>query len=236
MDPIRFDHVAVAVLRLCDVTPFVVGELGGRPAYGAAGSAFRFWQWRFAGGGRLEVLEPMGDDGFLHRFLAQRGPGVHHVTFTVPSLREACRRAEAQGYAVVGFDDSDPRWAEAFLHPKQALGIVVQIVESKSGGGGAGGKRRWASPPAPEPPPAVTLLGLRTRARAQWRDLLGGEVAEGAGGQLTCRWPGSPLRLSVEIDPAADEGPVAIEIASDRPLALPDGPHPVLGAVFALQT
>ena len=41
------------------------------------------------------------------------------------------------------------------------------------------------------------------------------------------------MRLAVEIDPAREEGPLCIEIASERAVALPEGPHPVLGAVLA---
>ena len=40
------------------------------------------------------------------------------------------------------------------------------------------------------------------------------------------------MRLAVEIDPVQNEGPIAIELASPRTLTLPEGPHPVLGAVF----
>jgi hypothetical protein len=46
------------------------------------------------------------------------------------------------------------------------------------------------------------------------------------------RWPGSPMRIVVEIDPTRDEGPMAIELESGRALALSAGPQPVLGAVF----
>jgi len=88
---IRFDHIALAVPRLVDAQAILVGQLGGASTVGAMTDAFRFWHWRFEGGGRLEVLEPAGADGFLHRFLAQRSPGIHHVTFTVPSLSEAPR-------------------------------------------------------------------------------------------------------------------------------------------------
>ena len=195
--------------------------------------AFNWATWRFAGGGVVEILEPAGADGFLHRFLAARGPGIHHVTFRVPSLAAACARARAHGYQIVGLDDSDPSWKEAFLHPKQAQGIVVQLAESS----GDGEPRRPPPPGPPDPPPPVTLVGLRLRARdwerarLQWEGVLEGERAEGAGGALIYRWPDSPMRLVVEIDAAA-EGPVAIEIASDRAVALPDGQHPVLGAVF----
>ena len=47
-----------------------------------------------------------------------------------------------------------------------------------------------------------------------------------------CRWPRSFLRLTVEIDPDREEGPIAIEYASDRGAVLLDGPHPVLGVSF----
>ena len=75
----------------------------------------------------------------------------------------------------------------------------------------------------------------RERARRQWESVCLGRCAEGAGGELVFRWAGSPMRITVEIDPALEEGPLCIEIASDRPVALPEGPHPVLGAVFARQ-
>jgi hypothetical protein len=231
---VRFDHIAIGVPRLADAVPFIVGQLGGVPDSNDGSGPYRFACWRFAGGGRLEGLEPHGPDGFLHRFLARQGPGVHHVTFKVPSLRAACDRAVAHGYEVVGYDDSNPGWAEAFLHPQQALGIVVQFAQS------AGERPRpWTGPPSPPtPPPPVTLVGLRLRARSaeaarvQWADVLQGELTD-EHDTLVVRWPGSPMRLVVEIDPqAATEGPVSIELASDRPLALPAGPHPQLGAVF----
>ena len=230
----RFDHIAIGLQRIADAPATLVGVLGGQPYRRMNLPAFNWATWRFAGGGAIEILEPAGRDGFMHRFLASRGPGIHHVTFTVPSLAAACARARAHGYQIVGLDDSDPSWKEAFLHPKQAQGIVVQLAESS----GDGAPRRPPPPGPPDPPPPVTLVGLRLRARdrerarRQWEGVLEGERAEGAGGALIYRWPDSPMRLVVEIDAAAAEGPVAIEIASDRAVALPDGQHPVLGAVF----
>ncbi|HXH83786.1 MAG TPA: VOC family protein, partial [Candidatus Tectomicrobia bacterium] len=216
MSGIRLDHVALAVPRMADAAPFLAGVLGGRPAYGGSSRVYRFGQWRFANRARLEVLEPLGADGFLHRFLGQRGPGVHHVTFKVPSLREACARAEAHGYTIVGHDDSDPHWKEAFLHPRQALGIVVQLAESAPG---SDGPSAWTPPPAPSaPPPAVAVIGLRMRARSrerartQWEAVLqgeavlGGEDSQAADSTVIYRWPRSPLRIVVEIDAARDEG------------------------------
>jgi len=234
------DHIAIAVERLADATATLVGVLRGAPGQGGfSPGRYRFRQWRFEGGARLEVLEPAGANGFLHRFLHERGPGVHHVTFRVPSLPAACERARAHGYDIVGHDDSDPEWKEAFLHPRQALGIVVQFAESTWREGEEPPGDELAPPGPADPPPPVALLGLRMRARSrerarrQWEAVVGGRCAEDRGRELIYRWPGSPMRLAVEIDPSADEGPLAIEYASAAPRALPAGRHPALGAVFA---
>jgi methylmalonyl-CoA/ethylmalonyl-CoA epimerase len=231
---VRLDHVAFAVPEVAGVVPLVVGTLGGRERGAGPGAGFRFWQWEFANGGALEILEPDGPaDGFLHRFLAARGAGPHHLTFKVPDIRSAMRRASELGHQVLGFEDTYPAWMEAFLHPKRAQGIVVQLVESHP----ELAQGDWQPPPfppAPPPAPPVTLLGLRlasrseARARAQWQDLLGGECAA-RGRDLVFRWPESPLRVAVSIDPAADEGPLALEVSAGRALPLPEGPHAALG-------
>ena len=233
-----FDHIAIGMPRMADAPELLAGVLGGMPEHGRPSGVFRWGTWRFAGGGCIEIIEPMGVDGFLHRFLARRGPGIHHVTFKVPRLDEACQRARACGYTPVGHDDSDPSWKEAFLHPKQALGIVVQVVEVNRTLHAA--KPRWPVPAGPQnPPPPVTLLGLRLRAHSrqraltQWETILAGECTEDSIGALIFHWPGSPMRIAVEIDATGDEGPIAIEVESERRLALPDGPHPALGTVFS---
>jgi methylmalonyl-CoA/ethylmalonyl-CoA epimerase len=234
---VLFDHIAIAVPRLADAAAILAGQLGGRSTFGATTDEYRFWHWRYEGGGDLEVLEPAGADGFLHRFLAQRGPGIHHVTFTVPNLDEACDRARAQGYSIVGYDGSDPQWKEAFLHPKQAQGSVIQlaetnVVQTSEPSNEAASRRR-----TPNPPP-ITVLGLRLSARSrldantQWGTVLRGERVDRGANDLVFRWPGSFMRVTVEIDPLRGEGPLCIEYSSGRPVPLSDGAHPVLGAVF----
>lgn len=237
MSGIRLDHIAIATHRLADVPALLVGVLGGIPFFGREAEVFRFGQWEFEGDGRIEVLEPRGADGFLHRFLATRGPGIHHVTFKVPSLREACDRAAALGYGIVGYNDASPYWKEAFLHPKDALGIVIQLAQM-AGKEPTRGKWRTAPPGPANPPPPVRIVGLRTRAqsaergRRQWGELLGG-AASRDGALEVYRWPDSPLRIAVEVDPSAEEGPRHIEVAGARPLAPLDTPANVLGTVFA---
>jgi len=72
----------------------------------------------------------------------------------------------------------------------------------------------------------------RERAVTQWGTVLQGKMADGPRGSLVFRWPGSFMRLAVEIDPVQNEGPSAVEITGPRTLALPEGPHPVFGTVF----
>jgi len=236
-----FDHIAIGVPHLGDALPFLMGELGGRPAGGGVTRAFAFRQWLY-GGGKLEVLEPAGPPGgFLHRFLDRRGPGVHHVTFEVPDIEAACAAATALGFDVVERDDSDPEWSEAFLHPKSSMSIVVQIVQVRRAEPD-GPPKPWTVPPeAGDPeqgPPGIELIGLRLaardleRARELWCELLSG-TARALGSELEIRWPGSPMRLLVgRTGPNGEEGPRAIEIALLRPAVVPVGPHPILGAAF----
>ena len=235
----KFDHMAIGMHRIRDATDILVGRLGGRPDSGGPGSGFRWAAWRFEGGGFVEAIEPAGADGFLRRFLAARGPGLHHVTFKVASLAEAGARAEAQGYRLVGRDESDPDWRVAYLHPKEALGIVVQLGQSA----GRYGRRPWEVPAGPPaPPPAVRVLGLRTRARSadrarlQWEHALGGRLAHAHEGELVFRWPGSPMRIVAEIAPDSEEGPMAIDLAPGRDPGLPVGPVSPLGTAFRVDT
>jgi catechol 2,3-dioxygenase-like lactoylglutathione lyase family enzyme len=236
MSAILFDHIAIAARSMADAPDVLVGALGGAPT-GAGGpsGAYTWAQWGFDGGGRLEILEPLGVDGFLHRFLATRGPGIHHVTFRVPSLAQACGRAVSHGFRIVGYDDSDAEWAEAFLHPKEALGLVIQLAEVRVA---EADRPPFPAPAGPaDPPPAVTVLGLRTRARSAerahmlWSTVLQGQRADGEAA-LAYRWPGSPMRIAVDVDPAGDEGPIAVEFSSARAVNLPEAPQPALGTSF----
>src|SRR3989442_1449503 len=159
---IRFDHIAIAVPRIAEATPFLVGELGGVPAYGAPAGAYRFGQWRFDGGGRLEILEPLGEDGFLHRFLARHGPGIHHVTFRVPRLREACERAQARprpGTPPPADAAGAPPWGGAA--PPRPRPRAAGRPPPGAGGGGRG-RRRGPRPRGTRQRPPLPLDSPRS--------------------------------------------------------------------------
>jgi methylmalonyl-CoA/ethylmalonyl-CoA epimerase len=226
--PFKLDHVALGLRRMSDGLPLVRDLLGGVYVAEMPEGVFRWTQWRFANGGVLELLEPDGPPGgFLHRFLEARGPGFHHVTFKVPDLAAAAARAEGLGYGIVGYNDSQPMWKEAFVHPKQAMGIVVQLAESHE---------NWPAPA--DPADAASILALRlvardpAAARRLWGELLGGSESD-QDGTLCFRWPDSPIAVRVELDAqASDDRPRRLEIGCERRLDLRDGSYPELGATF----
>jgi len=79
---------------------------------------------------RWEILQPWGEPSFVESFLERRGPGIHHVTFEVGDWDravDACRRA---GVATFGRREGvtdGARWIEAFIHPRQTGGMLVQF-------------------------------------------------------------------------------------------------------------
>jgi methylmalonyl-CoA/ethylmalonyl-CoA epimerase len=127
-----FDHVALAAESGAVLQARYRGQLGGRPLAGGRPPGFIWNQLEFANGAVVEMLEPdrVEENDFLRRFLDRQGPGPHHFTFKVPDFGAALAAAEAAGYPPVGVDGSDPDWKEAFLHPKDAPGVVVQLAES----------------------------------------------------------------------------------------------------------
>lgn len=109
----------------------VFEEPGGEAVDTSGNPPFFFSQVELAGGTKLEFLQPIPGPGseFLRRFINRNGPGPHHVTFKVPDIRAAIADVNASGYDVVNESFDNPDWQEAFLHPKQSHGIVVQLAQ-----------------------------------------------------------------------------------------------------------
>lgn len=77
---------------------------------------------------RWEVLTPVGEDSFLHTFLAGRGPGVHHVTFQVEDAAKAADALRAHGIEPLN-ERTVHGWHEMFIHPKDSGGVLIQLYE-----------------------------------------------------------------------------------------------------------
>lgn len=82
------------------------------------------------GAGRIELIAPTRDDTGVARFLAKRGPGMHHLAVEVEDVGAALAELEAAGASLV-----DPRPQQglggrevAFVHPESVHGVLVEVV------------------------------------------------------------------------------------------------------------
>jgi methylmalonyl-CoA/ethylmalonyl-CoA epimerase len=187
------DHLAIGTPSLADGWDLFGGVLGGDWAYGSDSAGFRWGQLEFAAGPKIEVLTPTGgpDAAFLERFLAARGAGPHHFNFIVTDIDDTLARIRAFGIQPVGVNLEDPTWREAFLHPRSAHGIVIQVAESA-------GSPPTAPPPRepaiPGPPTRFDLIEHHVsdldRATRLFRDVLGGQLDAASAGATELTWDG----------------------------------------------
>lgn len=128
----RLDHVAVAVRDVRAAMRVYADLLGARFLFGGDqhASGFRWIQFAFPGGGKLELIASLRGGSFVERFIDARGEGIHHVTLKVPDLAEAVQQVRAAGIEPIGVALGDPEWKEAFIHPRDAHGALVQLAES----------------------------------------------------------------------------------------------------------
>jgi len=123
-------HIGVAVPDLGSAVAFYRDILGAAPkphetADGASIVSLPF------GDVDVELLEPQAADGPIAKFLAKRGPGIHHICFRVPDLDAALQRCRDLDYELV---DERPRMGAngrriAFVHPKSTAGILLELTE-----------------------------------------------------------------------------------------------------------
>ena len=83
------------------------------------------------GGDYLELIEPIGEDGTIARYLDQNGPGIHHLAFATDDIDAALDRAREQGIELIDEEPRSGAWGHdvAFLHPGSTGGILVEFVE-----------------------------------------------------------------------------------------------------------
>ena len=85
------------------------------------------------GDGRIELLHALGPDTPVGRFLASRGPGMHHVAFQVDDLTAELARLSAEGARLI---DETPRRGlfglqVAFVHPEATGGVLAELVSDE---------------------------------------------------------------------------------------------------------
>lgn len=85
------------------------------------------------GSPHIELLEPMNDEGAVAKYLAKRGPGIHHISFRLPkgALEETCRKLTENAFKLLY--DAPKIGAHNmrinFIHPQSAGGVLVELME-----------------------------------------------------------------------------------------------------------
>jgi methylmalonyl-CoA epimerase len=126
------DHIGIATERLEDATA-VWGAALGLPldsteeitSQGVRVAMFS------VGESHIELLEPLTPDSPVGKFLAKRGPGIHHIAVRVADIRSALSDFKAKGLRLI---DEVPRIGAggclvAFIHPTAANGVLLELVQ-----------------------------------------------------------------------------------------------------------
>jgi methylmalonyl-CoA/ethylmalonyl-CoA epimerase len=129
-DQPRIAHVGVAVPDIDAALAFYRDVLGLVPSPAEHADGATIVSLPF-GDSAVELLAPDNADGPVARFLARRGPGIHHICYRVPDLDRALEACRAAGYQLI---DQTPRTGAgghriAFLHPRSTAGILLELTE-----------------------------------------------------------------------------------------------------------
>lgn len=127
----RLDHIGIAVSSIEDALG-IYRALGlsesKREEVASQGVMTAFLP---LGNTRLELLQPTGPDSPIAKFLAKRGPGIHHLCFAVDDLDDAVEDLKSRGFRMV--NESPVPGADgkrvAFLHPSAGRGVLIELSE-----------------------------------------------------------------------------------------------------------
>ena len=130
--PLAIHHVGVAVPSIDDAMQFY-GEKLGLSLLETIELPDRQLRVGFVQTSNMliELLEPTDPDTTVARFIERRGPGLHHLCFGTPDIREHLRDLKDKGVELI---DESPRPGAhgqvAFLQPTAALGVLVELIQA----------------------------------------------------------------------------------------------------------
>jgi methylmalonyl-CoA/ethylmalonyl-CoA epimerase len=130
MKPSHIEHIGIAVNSLEESIPYYENVLGLK-CYAVEEVADQKVKTAFfqVGQTKIELLESTDPEGPIGKFLANKGPGIHHLAFAVDDVDLALKQAEEKGVRLI---DKQPRkGAEGlrigFLHPKSTHGVLTEF-------------------------------------------------------------------------------------------------------------
>ncbi|AJD91384.1 hypothetical protein JMA_20670 [Jeotgalibacillus malaysiensis] len=134
----KTDHIGIAVKSIEEALPFYTDMLAltllKQETVDSQGVKVAFLD---AGNIKIELLEPIHDQSPIAKFIEKKGEGIHHVAFGVEHIDKRMEELRAKGLQFT--TDTSKRGAGgaqvAFLHPKQAHGVLYELCDHSYGGG-----------------------------------------------------------------------------------------------------
>lgn len=124
----KLDHIGIAVQSADQARKFFEETLGAKFLHESARAedGFRVINFDLAGV-IIELIEPVGENSFVQKFIDKKGEGMHHLTFNVPDSRDKVALLKSQGVRIVDEHDWSEDSYEAFISPRSSHGVLIQI-------------------------------------------------------------------------------------------------------------
>ena len=128
----KIEHIGIAVNSLEEGEALYESLLGVKPykreevlSEKVTTSFFR------QGPNKIELLAPIGDDGPISKYLAKKGPGIHHIAYAVTDILAEMERLKSEGFQLLNEEQkkgADNKYV-CFVHPKSAGGVLVELCQ-----------------------------------------------------------------------------------------------------------
>ena len=125
-------HLGVAVRDLEEAREFyrhVLGLESAEPIIGGEGTIKV--SMVDTGNTVIELLQPIGSEGVMARFLEKKGEGFHHICYEVDDIEAAIAAVKAKGLEILGEPRPGAEGMTAFIHPRDTHGVLIEFVEKE---------------------------------------------------------------------------------------------------------
>ena len=128
----KIEHIGIAVKNLAEANQLYSMLLNTKPykeeAVESEGVTTSFFE---VGESKIELLAATREDSAIAKYIEKRGEGIHHIAFYVDNIEDEIERLQQEGFKLL--NDQPKRGADqkkiAFLHPKSAHGVLVELCE-----------------------------------------------------------------------------------------------------------
>ena len=124
----KLDHIGMAVKSLFEARKFWEGIMGAKFMYDFENprAGYKLVELDL-NGLTVELLEPLGDDSFLHKYIEKKGEGMHHLTFALPDVPKTASELKEAGVRVVDETEYSPTSYECYISPRSSHGVLIQL-------------------------------------------------------------------------------------------------------------